>query len=302
MREVSPPHATMPVETATFLACLATILEVSFDELPRPTGGQDPAADWTLSRWLGGLGLGLVPVADPGSFSWPGPWIARVRVRGSTDSRFVVMYGVPSGVVWDPGGEGVVEEKEVEEGFLVAAADIALARPPRPSAPTGKGTLEAICVAPAASEPVRTLGSVRAIAGYGLEGDRHVSGKGTFPSGPPGSALTIIAAEVCESFDPPLTPNEHRRNLVTRGIDLNGLVGLDFSVGMVPCRGMRLCEPCTVVQRYAARPILRALVHRGGIRADILEDGLIQLGDQVTAEADAAAEPGGDVPAESPQR
>jgi MOSC domain-containing protein YiiM len=152
-------------------------------------------------------------------------------------------------------------------------------------------------VAPAASEPVRTLGSVRAIAGYGLEGDRHVSGKGTFPSGPPGSALTIIAAEVCESFDPPLTPNEHRRNLVTRGIDLNGLVGLDFSVGMVPCRGMRLCEPCTVVQRYAARPILRALVHRGGIRADILEDGLIQLGDELPVDGDAVRELGAGGPA-----
>jgi MOSC domain-containing protein YiiM len=167
------------------------------------------------------------------------------------------------------------------------------ARPPRPRAPTGKGTVEAICVAPGASEPVRTLPSVWAIAGRGLEGDRHVSGRGTFPSGPPGSALTIIAAEVCESFDPPLTPNEHRRNLVTRGIDLNGLVGRGFNIGVVRCRGMRLCEPCTVVQRYAARPILRALVHRGGIRADILEDGLIQLGDQLTVERGAAPGVGG---------
>jgi MOSC domain-containing protein YiiM len=286
----------MPVEGATFLACLATILEFSFDELPRPTGGEDPTADWTLSRWLGGLGLGLVRVADPSSFSWPGPWIARVRGQDSAEPRFVVMYGVPSGVVWDPGGEGI-EEEEIEEGFLVAAADIALARPPRPRAPTGKGTVEAICVAPAASEPVQTLRSVRAIAGCGLEGDRHVSGKGTFPSGPPGSALTIIAAEVCESFDPPLTPSEHRRNLVTRGIDLNGLVGLDFNIGGVRCRGMRLCEPCTVVQRYAARPILRALVHRGGIRADILEDGLIQLGDELTVDGDAVRELGAGGPA-----
>jgi MOSC domain-containing protein YiiM len=122
---------------------------------------------------------------------------------------------------------------------------------------------------------------VQALAGRGLEGDRHVTGRGTFPSGPPGSALTLIEAEVCESFEPPLAPDEHRRNLVTRGIDLNGLVGREFTIGRVRCRGMRLCEPCTVVQRYASRPVLRALVHRGGLRADILEDGTIAVGDEV---------------------
>ena len=120
-----------------------------------------------------------------------------------------------------------------------------------------------------------------ALAGRGLEGDRHVTGRGTFPSGPPGSALTMIEAEVCESFNPPLEPSDHRRNVVTRGIDLNALVGRDFSIGEVHCRGMRLCEPCTVVQRYASRPVLRALVHRGGLRADILHDGTIRVGDPV---------------------
>ena len=123
--------------------------------------------------------------------------------------------------------------------------------------------------------------SARALAGRGLEGDRHVAGTGTFPSGMPGSALTMIEAEVCESFDPPLEPGEHRRNVITRGIDLNALVGHEFLIGDVPCRGMRLCEPCTVVQRYAGRPVLRALVHRGGLRADILRDGTMRVGDPV---------------------
>jgi hypothetical protein len=270
----------LPAETATFLACLATILELSVDELPRPATDEDPAAGWTISRWLGGLGLGLARIAEADSFSWAGPWIARVRPPGSA-SRFVVMYGVPSGVVWDPGGDGPLEDGWIEDGYLVAAADVALALPPRPAAPAGPGTVEAICVASAAGESARMLEAVGALAGRGLEGDRHVDGTGTFPSGLPGSALTIIAAEVCESFAPPLTPDEHRRNLVTRGIDVNGLVGRDFTVGEVPCRGMRLCEPCTVVQRYAARPVLRKLVHRGGIRADILQDGEIRLGDQI---------------------
>jgi MOSC domain-containing protein YiiM len=224
---------------------------------------------------LGGLGLGLARVADPASFSWPGPWIARAG------GRFVVMFGVPSGVVWDPAGGSEVQPADIQDGFLVAAADIALALPPRAAAPAGAGTVEAIAVAPSAGEPAQLLEQARALAGRGLEGDRHVTGKGTFPSGPPGSALTLIEAEVCESFDPPLTPSDHRRNVVTRGIDLNALVGHEFAIGEVRCRGMRLCEPCTVVQRYVGRPVLRALVHRGGLRADILHDGTIRVGDPV---------------------
>jgi MOSC domain-containing protein YiiM len=92
-----------------------------------------------------------------------------------------------------------------------------------------------------------------------------------------------VEAEVCQSFDPPLEPDEHRRNVLTRGVALNQLVGHEFTIGAVRCRGMRLCEPCTVVQRYASRPVLRQLVHRGGLRADILEDGLISVGDVVRA-------------------
>jgi MOSC domain-containing protein YiiM len=93
--------------------------------------------------------------------------------------------------------------------------------------------------------------------------------------------LTLIEAEVCESFDPPLEPAEHRRNIVTKGIDLNALVGREFAVGAVRCRGMRLCEPCTVVDTYASRPVLRSLVHRGGLRADILEAGVMRVGDDL---------------------
>jgi MOSC domain-containing protein YiiM len=143
--------------------------------------------------------------------------------------------------------------------------------------------VERIWVSPAAGEPAHAVDSVRALPGQGLKGDRHVSGTGTFPSGLPGSALTLVEAEVCQSFDPPLEPDEHRRNVLTRGVALNQLVGHEFTIGAVRCRGMRLCEPCTVVQRYASRPVLRQLVHRGGLRADILEDGLISVGDVVRA-------------------
>jgi MOSC domain-containing protein YiiM len=169
----------------------------------------------------------------------------------------------------------------IVEGFLIAPGDVALARPSVPSPRLAVGRVEEIWVAPAAGLPARSLKSVSALAGKGLDGDRHVAGTGTFPSGLPGSALTLIQAEVCASFAPPLLANEHRRNLVTRGVELNGLVGQDFTIGAVRCRGMRLCEPCRVIAGYAGRPVLRPLVHRGGLRADILADGTISVGDPV---------------------
>jgi hypothetical protein len=277
MREVQPSGSS---EEATFAACLATILELPLDAVPQLPPGEDPAG-WRVSRWLGGLGLGLVNIADAASFSWPGPWIGRVRPLHAGGHRAVVMYGVPSGVAWDPSGATEEDGWRLEGGFVVAATDIALARPPQPPAPTTAGTVEAIWIAPTAGAPAQAVETVLALPDRGLEGDRHVTGDGTFPSGLPGSALTLIEGEVCDSFAPPLDPGEHRRNVVTRGIDLNGLVGRDFAIGDVRCRGMRLCEPCTVVQRYASRPVLRPLVHRGGLRADILDEGVIRVGDRV---------------------
>jgi hypothetical protein len=247
--------------------------------VPQALADEDPTG-WRIQRWLGGRGLGLVPVQDAATFSWAGPWIGWART--ATGRRAVVMYGVPSGVVWDP-VQAAPGDTTIEAGFVIAAQDVALAPPPLPDAPQSSGTIAAIFVAPNAGEPAQPLPTAQALAGQGLDGDRHVDGTGTFPSGLPGSALTLIEAEVCESFDPPLAPDEHRRNIVTRGIDLNALVGHDFLLGDVRCRGMRLCEPCTVVDGYATRPVLRALVHRGGLRADILEDGAISVGDAVRA-------------------
>jgi hypothetical protein len=192
-----------------------------------------------------------------------------------------VMYGVPAGIVWDPAG--AAGELRIDGGFMLSALDIALARPELPAAPATTGSVEAIWIAPVAGAAAQSLEAARALPGLGLEGDRHVSGDGTFPSFLAGSALTLIEREVCASFSPPLAPDEHRRNVVTAGIDLNALVGREFAIGDVPCRGMRLCEPCTVIQRYAGRPVLRPLVHRGGLRADILGDGVIRVGDPVRA-------------------
>jgi MOSC domain-containing protein YiiM len=281
VKEVSPPGGAPHSEAATFAACVATVLELALAEVPEPTPGQDPAADWRLLRWLGGLGLGVVPIRHAEAFSWAGPWIASVRPSAGGERGAVVMYGVPSGVAWDPAGVTATEDWRIEDGFLIATLDVALTRPSPAAPPITVGTVEALLIASDAGEPAQSVDEARALAGRGLQGDRHVAGTGTFPSGLPGSALTLIEAEVCESFAPALRADEHRRNVVTRGIDLNPLVGHEFMLGAVRCRGMRLCEPCTVIERYAARPVLRALVHRGGLRADILDDGVIHTGDRV---------------------
>ena len=121
MREVETRRIS---EGGTFAACLATILELSLDAVPEPAPAED-VAGWRVSRWLGGFGLGLVPVADAATFSWPGPWIGRVG-SSAGDRRAVVMYGVPSGVVFDPGAALSQSDEELLDGFVIAACDIAL--------------------------------------------------------------------------------------------------------------------------------------------------------------------------------
>lgn len=280
MREVSLGESFVASESATLRACIATILETPLEVVPEPDVEQSGIGFRTM-RWLSGRGLSLVPVADAASFSWAGPWIG--WVRSPAGRRAVVMYGVPSGIAWDPAGAGELGDGQPEAGFVLAALDIALVLPAAAQAPTTTGSVEAIYVAAEAGTSAQALDAVRALPDLGLEGDRHVTGKGTFPSGLPGSALTLVQSEVCDSFEPPLSPDEHRRNIVTSGIDLNALVGHEFLVGEVRCRGMRLCEPCTVVQGYASRPVLRELVHRGGLRADIVTAGVLRVGDDIRA-------------------
>jgi len=279
MKEIALPRPSPALESASFRACLATILELPFDAVPDP-GEELPGA--AVPRWLGGMGLGLVEVANADTFAWPGPWIGIIRTGKLDGLRAVVMYGVPSGIVWDPSEEISAAGYSLEQGFVIGALDIAMPVPHALTAAGKVGVVESMHVASAAGVATSSLESVRALAGRGLEGDRHVTGDGTFSSGVPGSALTLIESEVCESLDPPLTADEHRRNLVTSGVELNGLVGHEFTIGEVRCRGMRLCEPCTVVDGYSARSVLRPLVHRGGLRADIVVGGVIRTGDPLT--------------------
>jgi len=128
------------------------------------------------------------------------------------------------------------------------------------------------------SEALRPAGSVAALAGKGLRGDRHFRADGAKP----GQALTLIEAEALE--DVGLTGAQSRRQMVVRGVRLNDLVGRRFRVGDVECAGVELCEPCRHLQRLTRPGIIKDLIHRGGLNADILTDGQIHVGDQVFTE------------------
>src|SRR5438105_12431272 len=144
------------------------------------------------------------------------------------------------------------------------------------------GRVEAIHVTQAAGEPMRAVGRIRVIAGIGLEGDRYAAGRGHFSASPgTGRALTLIEAEVLESLDIALQAGEARRNLTTRGIALNALVGRRFRIGDVLCEGKRLCEPCRYLEGVVSKPLLDPLSNRGGLRADVVEDGEVRIGDEL---------------------
>jgi len=132
---------------------------------------------------------------------------------------------------------------------------------------------------------------VRAVPGRGLEGDRNFfEGPGVQPERD--KELTLIASEALDLLASEhgieLTAAESRRNVATRGIDLNELEGRRFRVGDVECEGIELCEPCNHLQGLTKPGVLRGLVHRGGLRAAILSEGEIAVGDVVAPLTDAA--------------
>jgi MOSC domain-containing protein YiiM len=149
------------------------------------------------------------------------------------------------------------------------------------------GTLESIYIAPAATAPTRAVQEVIAIPGVGLEGDRYALRLGTFFKPEPDFELTLIEAEAIEAlkrdYHVELAPGEARRNLVTRGVALNHLVGRDFQIGEVRIHGIRLCEPCDHLQRLTGLQLIKGLRHRGGLRAQILSQGCIRVGDSLSS-------------------
>src|ERR671934_1364942 len=142
------------------------------------------------------------------------------------------------------------------------------------------GRVEGIFIGPERTLPAQ-VDRVQAHAGKGLAGNRYYFEDGA----PAGRALTLIAAEALEAFTEetgiPLAADESRRNVLTRGIDVNALVGKRFRIGGVECEGVELCEPCTHLQAMTRPGVLNGMVHRAGLNADVLSDGEISVGDAV---------------------
>jgi MOSC domain-containing protein YiiM len=157
------------------------------------------------------------------------------------------------------------------------------------STPAATGRVEGLHVADGKGRRPRSVERVTAVAGAGLAGDRYAAGTGTFSLPPDrrgsGRDLTLVEAEEIErlalDFGIELAPGETRRNVTTRGIRLNDLVGRRFRVGDTVCEGIRLCEPCTYLEGVTGKPIREPMRHRAGLRADILETGTIGVGDPI---------------------
>ena len=137
-----------------------------------------------------------------------------------------------------------------------------------------------IHLAAVSSEPVFEVQSVEAVAGAGLRGDRHFA-----PDGPPENNLTLIESEEIERLAAEhgieLAPGQSRRQVMTRGVRLNPLVGKRFRVGDVECRGIELCEPCAHLESLTYPGLMRGLVHKAGLNAEIISGGEIAVGDEI---------------------
>lgn len=292
MIEVKLPDSEgVPELVRSFAACVASVSETPIADVPQPRADLPGAmAHWR--SWLAGRGTGLVAIAKPARFNWPGYWLAVLDAEssiGRTDHRTaVLMFGTPSGVVLspqDPALLGVAaSDLPVREGYVLCALDPAFVPSQSPPPPL-RGTVEAIALAKEATGPMRTVDHAQALTGRGLEGDRYAAKAGTFtPANDTtrGYDLTLIEAEVLDDLTllggGHLGYAEARRNVITRGIDLNALVGRRFRVGDVECLGQRLCEPCSHLEQLTTKGALRGLIHRGGVRADILTDGKVTTG------------------------
>ena len=151
------------------------------------------------------------------------------------------------------------------------------------------GIVEQIFIAERSGQPMRPVGEVVGEAGRGLLGDRHCRPIDAPPLAPSDRVpdVSLVEAEVLESlraeYGIEFDPSETRRNILTRGIRLNDLIGRQFRLGGLLCEGVEICEPCIHVQQKVGKPILKPLVHRGGLRARIVASGTVRVGDALEA-------------------
>jgi MOSC domain-containing protein YiiM len=149
-----------------------------------------------------------------------------------------------------------------------------------------KGNVIPIYITSSESQPMQSVPEVHAVPGMGLEGDRYFYQPGKYPDKHgPGRQVTLIEIEAIEALEREegilLPAGDARRNIVTRGVPLNHLVGKEFRVGEVTLLGVRLAEPCGHLAALTQPSVEPALIHRGGLRAEILSEGVIRAGDEV---------------------
>ena len=146
------------------------------------------------------------------------------------------------------------------------------------------GRIEAIAIGAEPGAPLDYVQEVNVRAGHGIEGDRTFS---EATNGNAGRDLTLIEAEALEALATEagivIEQRDARRNLITRGISLNGLVGRRFRVGPLECIGIELCEPCAHLESLTQPGVIKGLVHRGGLNAAVVAGGTVAVGDEVTA-------------------
>jgi MOSC domain-containing protein YiiM len=150
-----------------------------------------------------------------------------------------------------------------------------------------KGLISGIYISRDRAVPMISVEEAHAVPGRGLEGDRYFTGAGTFSDPFPNvdSEVTLIEEESVESFNQDyggtIEPRNTRRNIVTKGIKLNDLVGREFMIGAVRFLGHGLCEPCDHLQKLTGEHVLPGLVGRGGLRAQVLTEGVFRLGESI---------------------
>lgn len=148
------------------------------------------------------------------------------------------------------------------------------------------GVVAGIFVTARSAAPMQSLAEVTAIQGRGLEGDRYFMRSGTFSrEAAPRRQVTLIEIEAVEAaqrdYGLALEGADTRRNILTRGVALNHLVGKEFDIGDATLRGLKLCEPCSHLGRLTTKSVVKALIHRGGLNAEVLKGGKIRVGDPI---------------------
>lgn len=275
---------TLAEVAGAFASVTAEAFNLPSRDVPAPQGERLVAI---MNDWLATRNWRLAYVRDPHTFAWPGSWIALAAdERSPSGWRPVLMFGDPSGPLLDPLGGG--HELKIVHGLLPAPMnrqEFSTSVVSADRADAKGGHVVALMTAPAAAAGAVAQKTLTARPG-GIDGDRYQAQTGTFSTNPrrAGQDITLIESEALAELKDrgvAIAPEQARRNVVTKGVDLDALIGKRFRVGEVICFGQRRCEPCAHLERLTEPGTLRGLVHRGGIRADVLEAGTITLGDTI---------------------